>query len=129
MSLSTAATDRFFFPGRRSILRVAGAFSILSCCRLNGLVWWRTGIPVPTNSVMDILSHYVAAAAERFLPSDVQEQVKFHVLDTFAAMISGSPLQPNRAAARFLAAVASRLLCFRIRVASTCNDMEKSSCI
>ena len=120
MSLSTAASDRSFSPGRRSILKAAGALSILSCCPLKGWLWAQAGSPAPTGSVMDILSRYMAAAAEHPLPPDVEEQAKFHVLDTFAAMISGSRLPPGRAATRFLAAnqsggdatvVASRLLC------------------
>ena len=69
---------------------------------------------------MDQLSGYMARAAAHPLPSDVQEQVKNHVLDTFAAMISGSRLPPGRAAVRFLLAnpsggdatiAASSLLC------------------
>jgi hypothetical protein len=109
MSLSTAASDRSFFPGRRSIRKAAGALSILSCCPPKGWLWAQTGSPAPSGSVMDILSRYMAAAAEHPLPPDVEEQAKFHVLDPFAAMISGSRLPPGRSPA--------------------CNDMEKSLCI
>ena len=48
--------------------------------------------------VMATLSAYMAAAKDRGLPPDVVEKAKHHILDTFAAMISGSELPPGRAA-------------------------------
>ena len=54
---------------------------------------------------MTALSSYMAAAAERQLPPDVVEKTKHHILDTFAAMISGSDLPPGRAAIAFARAV------------------------
>jgi len=54
-----------------------------------------------TGPVMAALSTYMAAAGERTLPSDVVEKTKHHILDTFAAMISGSELAPGRAAIAF----------------------------
>lgn len=50
------------------------------------------------------LSNYMSAAASRALPSDVVEQGKYHILDTIAAMISGSELPPGQAAFRYLRA-------------------------
>ena len=58
----------------------------------------------PTAAVsplMQTLSSYMAAAASRPLPPDVMEQAKSHILDTLAAMISGSQLPPGRAAIAF----------------------------
>ena len=71
---------------------------------------------------MATLSAYMAAAAGRTLPPEVVEKTKQHILDTFAAMISGSELPPGRAAIAFARAVAggtgsigtvagSRILC------------------
>jgi 2-methylcitrate dehydratase PrpD len=54
-------------------------------------------------SVMATLSDYMAAARERPLPSEVIEHAKHHVLDTIAAMVSGSELLPGHAALRFAA--------------------------
>jgi 2-methylcitrate dehydratase PrpD len=54
-------------------------------------------------SVMDALSRYMAAARERPLPPAVIEQTKQHVLDTLAAMVSGTKLLPGQAALRFAA--------------------------
>ena len=51
--------------------------------------------------VMVTLSTYMAAAAERALPPDVLEHVKLHVLDTIAAMVSGTELAPGKAALRY----------------------------
>jgi 2-methylcitrate dehydratase PrpD len=48
--------------------------------------------------VMTALSTYMASAKDRALPPDVVEKAKHHVLDTFAAMISGSELPPGKAA-------------------------------
>jgi 2-methylcitrate dehydratase PrpD len=55
----------------------------------------------PVGPVMAALSSYMSAARERTLPDDVAEKTKHHVLDTFAAMISGSQLAPGRAAIKF----------------------------
>jgi 2-methylcitrate dehydratase PrpD len=52
--------------------------------------------------VMDTLSSYMSAARTRALPEDVIEQAKFHLLDTIAAMISGSELPPGQAAQRYV---------------------------
>jgi len=48
--------------------------------------------------VMSALGAYMAAAKDRALPAEVVEKAKHHILDTFAAMISGSELPPGRAA-------------------------------
>lgn len=51
--------------------------------------------------VMEKLSSYMSEASSRALPDDVLEQTKLHVLDTIAAMISGSELPPGQSALRF----------------------------
>src|SRR5688572_28047392 len=58
--------------------------------------------------VMTTLSAYMAAAKDRGLPPDVVEKAKHHILDTFAAMISGSELPPGRAALTLARAQAGR---------------------
>jgi 2-methylcitrate dehydratase PrpD len=55
----------------------------------------------PVGPVMAALSTYMSEAGDRALPADVVEKTKHHVLDTFAAMISGAELAPGRAAIRF----------------------------
>ena len=57
---------------------------------------------------MTLLSEYMRAAAERDLPADAAEQAKHHLLDTLAAMISGSELLPGRAALRYIGSHAGK---------------------
>jgi 2-methylcitrate dehydratase PrpD len=52
-------------------------------------------------SVIGILSAYMSAARSRALPAEVAERARLHVLDTFAAMLSGTTLKPARAALAF----------------------------
>lgn len=76
--------------------------------------------------MMTQLSEYMAAAGTRALPDDVVEKAKQHILDTFAAMISGSELPPGRGALEFASAyggkeiatvVASKIVCGPIEAA------------
>src|SRR6516225_1635342 len=52
--------------------------------------------------VMNALSDYMSAARTRALPDEVVEHAKYHLLDTIAAMISGSELPPGQAAQRYI---------------------------
>ena len=52
--------------------------------------------------MMTELSAYMGAARMRALPEEVTEQAKYHLLDTIAAMISGSELPPGQAAQRYI---------------------------
>jgi 2-methylcitrate dehydratase PrpD len=81
-----------------------------------------------TISVMSPLSVYMSEAANRALPEDVTEKAKQHILDTLAAMISGSKLLPGQHALQFAQAyggkevstvVASKLSCGAIEAALT----------
>jgi 2-methylcitrate dehydratase PrpD len=76
--------------------------------------------------VMDKLSTYMSEAKGRALPEDAVEKTKQHILDTFAAMVSGSDLLPGRDAIQFVRAyggeevatvVASDVLCGPIEAA------------
>jgi 2-methylcitrate dehydratase PrpD len=78
--------------------------------------------------VMDKLSTYMSEASGRALPDEVVEKAKHHILDTLAAMISGSELLPGRDAIQFVHAyggkevatvVASNVLCGPIEAALT----------
>src|SRR5256884_524771 len=73
-----------------------------------------------TSPIMEKLSSYMSQAGTRPLPEEVVEKAKHHILDTFAAMTSGSELPPGRAALQFAQAyggkevatvVASRIVC------------------
>ena len=51
--------------------------------------------------VMLKLSTYMSEARNSALPDKVLQETKHHILDTFAAMISGSELPPGRMALKF----------------------------
>jgi 2-methylcitrate dehydratase PrpD len=77
---------------------------------------------------MDKLSAYMSEASGRAMPDEVTEKAKQHILDTLAAMISGSELTPGRAALQFAGAyggkevatvVASKIVCGPIEAAMT----------
>lgn len=53
--------------------------------------------------IMRTLAAYIAAAPRRALPAAVSERAKHHLLDTLAAMVSGSQLLPGRKAIEFAA--------------------------
>ena len=73
----------------RASLAAAGA--MLPAVRLRAAV----------SPVMATLSNYMAAARDRELPAAVVEAATEHLLDTIAAMVSGSALAPGRAALAF----------------------------
>lgn len=114
---------------RRSMLSLSGA-TVLAAA----LPFRATALtPPPADSpgvspVMEKLSAYMSEAAERALPDEVQEKAAQHILDTLAAIISGSNLPPGSAALRFARAyggqpvatvVASNLLLSPIEAAMT----------
>jgi len=51
--------------------------------------------------VMARLSAYMSEAGDRALPDETVEKAKQHILDTLAAMVSGSELPPGHAAVKF----------------------------
>ena len=53
---------------------------------------------VEISPLMKTLSAYIAGAVKRPLPEAVVEKTRHHVLDTIAAMVSGSRLLPGRKA-------------------------------
>jgi 2-methylcitrate dehydratase PrpD len=104
---------------RRNLLRGSG--SIVAAAALP-----RGAVAEAPGPVMDKLSRYMSDAGDRALPPAAAEQTKTHILDTLAAMISGSELAPGRAALQFARAaggdkiatvVASDMLCGPIEAA------------
>ncbi len=59
-------------------------------------------IAPPVSPVMQRLSAYIAQALRKPLPRDVAEKTKHHLLDTIAAMVSGSRLPPGKKATSFV---------------------------
>src|SRR3981189_2593832 len=76
--------------------------------------------------VMEKLSAYMAEARNRALPDNVVQETEHHILDTIAAMVSGSELPPGHKAIQFAqdyggekiaTVVASRVVCGPIEAA------------
>ncbi len=85
--------------------------------------------------VMEKLSSYMAEARNRALPDTVVLETKHHILDTIAAMVSGSELPPGRAAFEFARSyggekiatvVASHILCGPIEAALANGQLAHS---
>src|SRR5215469_8624253 len=115
---------------RRYLIRaggIAGAAAVLSPKLLKAAAFLTITQTSPEISpTMQELSAYMSSAAARALPDEVVEKAKQHVLDTFAAMISGSQLPPGRGALEFArgyggkeiaTVVASRIVCGPIEAA------------
>ncbi|MGA8041970.1 MAG: MmgE/PrpD family protein [Terracidiphilus sp.] len=99
-----SAAQHFTAPAltRRNLLRLAGL-----TCAAAPLSSFAQAVAAPVSPVMSALSSYMAQAAQKPLPENILELAKQHVLDTFAAMISGSRLGPGIAALRFAQASGS----------------------
>ena len=104
---------------RRSLLQSAGTAAIAS------VMSSRAAAAAPA-AVMATLSAYMAQAGNRELPGNVAEKSKQMILDTLAAMISGSQLPPGKVAIGFARAsqgektaaiAASNLFCGPIEAA------------
>ena len=89
---------------RRDILRLCALFGAGLVCPAPRAATQSA----PPSPEMSALSSYMSEAARRMLPADTVEQAKFHILDTLAAMISGSALPPGQAAYRYLRAHAGK---------------------
>lgn len=111
----TLKKNRTGNPTRRQVLKGAGCLIAATAFR---------SVPAlsaqPVSSVTDSLSKYMSEASARALPDEVVEKAKHHILDTVAAMVSGSELKPGRAAIKLASAyggekvstvVASHVLC------------------
>jgi 2-methylcitrate dehydratase PrpD len=80
--------------------------------------------PQDISPLMQQLSAYMGAATTRVLPDEVIEKAKQHILDTFAAMISGSGLPPGRAALEFARAYGGREIATVVASNIVCGPIE-----
>src|SRR2546428_5921101 len=78
----------------------------------------------PISPVMDKLSGYMAEASGRALPDEVVEKAKQHILDTLAAIISGSELPPGRAAIEFVRAYGGKEVATVVSSNIVCGPIE-----
>jgi 2-methylcitrate dehydratase PrpD len=87
------------------------------------------------SAVMEKLSSYMSEARNRALPDNVVQDTEHHILDTIAAMVSGSELPPGRMAIDFARSyggekvatvVASQILCGPIEAAFANGELAHS---
>jgi 2-methylcitrate dehydratase PrpD len=100
------------------------------------IAWADAGDAAPgVSPVMEKLSVYMAEARNRALPAAVVQETEHHILDTIAAMVSGSELLPGRMAIDFARAyggekiatvVASKVLCGPIEAALANGQLAHS---
>jgi 2-methylcitrate dehydratase PrpD len=76
------------------------------------------------SSIMERLSVYMSEAGSRSLPAEVMEKTKQHILDTLAAMISGSELPPGRTALQFARAYGGREVATVVASNFACGPIE-----
>jgi 2-methylcitrate dehydratase PrpD len=76
------------------------------------------------DSVMTTLSTYMAAAGSRPLSQEAAEKTKQHILDTFAAMVSGCDLAPARVALQFARAHAGEKVATVVVSGQLCGPIE-----
>jgi 2-methylcitrate dehydratase PrpD len=81
---------------RRGLVRAAAG--VVAAAAMPRRVWAASEEVSP---VMAKLSTYMSEAGSRALPDQVVQETKYHILDTLAAMISGSELPPGYQALRF----------------------------
>src|SRR5712691_7746498 len=81
---------------RRRLLQTAGGLMAAAAWPVR-----RVSAAPPVSEMMTTLSTYMSGAASHALPDAVVEKTKHLILDTFAAMLSGSELPPGRFAIQF----------------------------
>ncbi len=124
------------FPGeadpvmvtRRRLIRLGGLSTILATLP-PGLARAASFLhpdepPQGVSPIMQQLSTYMSAASTRALPDEVIEKAKQHILDTFAAMISGSSLPPGRAALEFARAYGGKEIATVVASNVVCGPIE-----
>jgi 2-methylcitrate dehydratase PrpD len=97
-------------PRRQSRLPTQSGADLTRRSLMQGGIGFAAAAAFPRNAgaaaeeispVMDRLSAYMSEAGSRAIPDAVVQETKYHILDTLAAMISGSRLPPGRQALRF----------------------------
>lgn len=102
---------------RREVLRAGAGL-------LTAAMAAKRSAAAPVSPLMTRLSDYMAAAAARPLPELVVEKTKQCILDTLAAMISGSTLPPGKFAIRFARSYGGEKICTVAGSNVVCGPME-----
>ena len=81
-------------PSRRRVLQSAGAIATLAVSPIR--------MAAADGDVTGRLARYMVSARERALPQNVMIECKHRILDTFAAMVSGSRMNPGVMAVKYV---------------------------
>lgn len=111
-----------FIVSRRRLLQSTGA--LLAAAAFAPRLVPEPADAAEVSAVMTTLSTFMAGAATRTIPDDVVEKTKFMILDTLAAMISGSELPPGRFAIQFARAYGGNPVCTVAGSAVRCGPIE-----
>src|SRR5882762_9353753 len=113
---------------RRKLLEVAGLALATTAIPRRGMVAEAADSqgegPQGVSPMMGKLSRYMSEARERALPDEVVEKAKQHILDTLAAMISGSEIRPGRAAIEFVRAYGGKEVATVVSSNFACGPIE-----
>src|ERR1700730_6674802 len=113
---------------RRSVLQRAGW--VIAAAAIPSRMAIAAQDPTPGSAgqsvspVMAKLSTYMSEARDRELPDEVVEKAKHHILDTLAAMVSGSELTPGREAIRFARAYGGEKIATVVASSFLCGPIE-----
>ena len=114
---------------RRRLLQQAGC--VIAATAISPVLSGATEQSVPTagksaagGAAMDKLSTYMSEAYQQALPAEVAEKAKQHILDTFAAMISGAELSPGQVALKFARAQASGAVATVVASGVDCGPID-----
>jgi 2-methylcitrate dehydratase PrpD len=123
MAYGTEAGKRIKLT-RRSLIR-EGALSLVGAAVLPLVARGDTKqAGAAISPAMMELSTYMATAKDQALPPEVVEKAKQHILDTFAAMVSGSGLPPGREALKFARAYGGKAVATVVASNILCGPME-----
>jgi len=117
----TSRTELNFHPlvTRRELLRDLGY-----------LVAYLGALPIDSfasdqiSTVMDNLSRYMADARHRSVPAEVSRETRHHILDTIAAMVSGSTLIPGKHAIEFAGNYVGERVATVVASSVSCSAIE-----
>lgn len=79
---------------------------------------------VPDSTVIAKLSAYMSEAGNRELPAEATEFTKHHILDTIAAMVSGSNLAPGKVGIKFARAYGGEKVATVVGSDVVCGPIE-----
>jgi 2-methylcitrate dehydratase PrpD len=122
------ASDDVRRMSRRRLMKLGGQATVLaalpSAFARAAMILTADEPPRGVSPLMVQLSGYMGSAATHALPDEVVEKAKQHILDTFAAMISGSSLRPGRAALEFVRAYGGKEVATVVASNVVCGPIE-----